>query len=108
MLEVFFEPCRGKDGIVLERKVKIQGPPGQPSLEGYDVPIVESTERWTEVKLEDGSVLRVKASILSAIRVPGQYDADGNPMYALKSNVAMIVADAPENLKRGYIAKKAN
>jgi len=83
-------------------------PPSGALVEGYDVPVQESTERWTEVKLEDGTVLRVKASVLSAVRIPGQYDPEGNPMYALKSNIAMIVAEAPENLKRGYTPKKAN
>ena len=84
----------------MERRVRVQGPDGKP-LDGYDIPIIESTERWTEIKLEDGSVLRVKPSILSAIRIPGQHDPDGNPMYILKATNAMIVAEAAEKYKRG-------
>jgi hypothetical protein len=84
----------------LERKVKIPMPPDGRIVEGFEVPVIESTERWTEVKLEDGSVLRVKPSVLSAIRVPDQYDADGNPMYALKATNAMMVVEAPDRLKR--------
>jgi hypothetical protein len=97
-----------KEEALLERKVKVAMPPSGALVEGFDVPVVESTERWTEVKLEDGTVLRVKAGVLSAIRIPGQFDPEGNPMYALKSNIAMVVADAPEHLKRDYKAKKAN
>ena len=75
-------------------------------VDGLDVPVIESTERWTEIKLEDGSVLRVKPSVLSAIRIPDQWDPEGNPMYALKAANAMIVAEAPEHLKRPTTARK--
>ena len=92
----------------MERKVKVPMPPTGALVDGFEVPVAESTERWTEATLEDGSVLRIKASVLSAIRVPGQFDPEGNPMYALKTNVAMVVVTAPDNLKRGYVPKKAN
>jgi hypothetical protein len=94
----------------LERKVKVPIPPDGNLVDGLEVPVLESTERWSEVKLEDGSVLRVKPSILSAIRVPGQYDQEGNPMYALKATNTMMIAEAPEHLKRQSIEgqKKAN
>jgi hypothetical protein len=95
----------------VERKVKIPMPPDGRLVDGFDVPVVESTERWTEIKLEDGTVLRIKPSVLSAIRVPGQWDADGNPTYALRANNAMLVAEAPDHLKRPSpteATKKAN
>ena len=93
----------------MERPTKVPTPDGK-TLDGFEVPVVESTERWTEVKLEDGSVLRIKPSILSAIRVPGQYDPEGNPMYALKAMNTMVVASAPDHLKRSAQEKltKAN
>ena len=87
----------------MERKVKVPMPPDGKLVDGLEVPVVESTERWTEVRLEDGSVLRVKPSIISAIRVPGQFDNDGNPMYALKATNQMVVAEARDELKRGYV-----
>jgi hypothetical protein len=94
----------------LERKVRVPIPPDGKLVDGVEVPVLESTERWSEVKLEDGSVLRVKPVILSAVRIPGQYDPEGNPMYALKANNAMMIAEAPEHLKRQSMEgqKKAN
>ena len=94
----------------MERKVKIPMPPDGKIVEGFEVPVVESTERWTEVKLEDGSILRIKPSVMSAIRVTGQFDNDGNPMYALKAANQMVVAESPEALKRPATdaVKKAN
>ena len=61
-----------------------------------------------DMRLEDGSVLRLKPSVLAAIRIPGQYDPEGNPMYTLKTQVIMTIAEAREELKRGYVPKKAN
>jgi len=93
----------------MERRTKIPGPDGR-LIDGFEVPVAESTERWSEVALEDGTILRVKASILSAVRIPGQFDQDGNPMYVLKAANTMMIAEAPDRFKRGYVegAKKAN
>ncbi len=92
----------------MERKIKVPGPDGK-ILDGLEVPILESTERWTEVKLEDGSILRVKPSIVAAIRIPGQHDPDGNPLYMLKATNTMMVAEASDKLKKGYVeGLKAN
>lgn len=100
-----------KEGATLGRKVQVPMPPDGRMVDGVEVSIAESTERWSDVKLEDGSVLRVKSSILSAVRVLDQFDQDGNPMYALKANLAMVVAEAPEHLKKAAFeaaSKKAN
>ena len=90
-----------------ERRVRIPfpGAPGE-IVDGSEVPITESTERWTELHLEDGSVLRVKPNVLSAIRIDGKFDPDGNPMYALKTSQTMMVASAPEHLRKNSKDKK--
>jgi hypothetical protein len=85
-----------------ERKIKIPFPtPNSPPVDAYEVSVSESTEKWSEITLEDGSVLRVKPNIVGAIRIPGQYDADGNPVYALKANQTAIVTSSPPHLRRG-------
>jgi hypothetical protein len=91
---------------MVERKVKVQMPDGK-SVDGFDVPVRETVERATEITLEDGSILRLKVSILGAIRLAGQYDPEGNPMYVLKATNAMIVAEAPAALKRGQAPEPA-
>jgi hypothetical protein len=81
-------------------------------IEGNEVAIRESTERWTELTLEDGSVLRVKPMIIGAIRIDGQWDQEGNPVYALKGGAPMsTVASVPDHLKKPGTTpgpKKAN
>jgi len=95
-----------------EQKVKFQQTPGGPVIEGSAVSIAESTERWTELTLEDGTVLRVKPMIIGAIRIDGQWDQEGNPVYALKGGPPLtMLVSSPDNLKKllGEPAiKKAN
>ena len=74
--------------------------PGKPEpVEATQVEIKESTERWTEAKLEDGSVLKIKAVLIKAFRTHGIFDEEGNPVYQLKVNQVMSVS-APDHLKK--------
>lgn len=77
---------------------KIRGVIGDSEFEGTPIGISESTERWSEAILEDGTVIRYKTVLLEVARVEGQYDRDGNPIYFAKSNTVMSV-NAPDNLK---------
>lgn len=81
-----------------DRKVKVNVP-GMGLVEGTPVPILESTERWTEIRLEDGTTLRVKPVVMAVTRLDGRYDPDGNPMYALQAGQAMT-ANAPDHLRK--------
>ena len=82
-----------------EKKIKVELP-GVGPVDAVEVAVAESTERWTDVKLEDGSVLRLKSVIIGAIRVEGRYDQDGNPMYSLRANQVLTVS-APDHLRKG-------
>lgn len=91
-----------QEGSLPEKRVKLASPviPGGPT-EGWEVGVKESTERWSEVTLEDGTVLRVKPSVIGAIRMDEMYDAEGNPVYALKAAQTVVIASCPEHLKKG-------
>ena len=69
-------------------------------VDGSEVPIIESTERWTELRLEDGTILRVKPNVLSAVRIDDNYDQDGNPLYAIKGSQTMTIVSTPEHLRK--------
>ncbi|MDE0428571.1 MAG: hypothetical protein OXH98_02270 [Caldilineaceae bacterium] len=81
---------------MLEKKVKI--PFGDRHLDAVVVPIKESTERWTDVTLEDGTLLKIKPVIAKVARAVDSYDKDGTPVYSIKVNPVVDV-DAPEHLK---------
>jgi hypothetical protein len=76
-----------------ERKTKIKL--GDEEFDAWDVPIEEATERWTELKLEDGAVLRIKVVIGAVTRVDSIKDADGNPLYVVKSGNALTLVSGP-------------
>jgi len=84
-----------------EHKIKIPFPtPTSPLREGIEVGVRESTERWSEITLEDGSVLRLKPTVLSAVRIVDEFDPEDNPMYALKAGQVLLIASAPDHLRR--------
>ena len=82
-----------------ERKVPVTLPTGQ-SGEGMEVQVAESNERWSEFTLEDGAVIRAKMTMASAVRVEGQYDAVGNPLYVVNLAPIMNIVSAPEKYRR--------
>jgi hypothetical protein len=68
--------------------------------EGVQVQVEESTERWSEFTLEDGTVIRAKASIASCVRVDGQYDPLGNPLYLTNFQPILTIVSVPESLRK--------
>ncbi len=83
-----------------ERKVKIPVPPDNRMVDGSDVPIASSDERWSEYVLEDGAVIRAKVNAVGFVRVDGQYDPEGNPLYAMRSAITQVIVSVPDHLRR--------
>ncbi len=81
-----------------ERKVKMPSPDGNGIIEGTEVQIAESVERWSEFTLEDGTIVRAKQVMTSAVRIDGQYDAEGRPIYVARGAPMIVVVSVPENL----------
>jgi hypothetical protein len=84
-----------------EKRVKVPFPtPQSPVVDGAEVLVKESNERWSEITLEDGTVIRIKPNVISAIRIDGQYDPEGNPMYGIKAGHNVTIVSSPESLRR--------
>lgn len=65
------------------------------------VDIVERKERGpAEYTLEDGSIIRFSAVPTEVMRVDGQFNNDGNPIYIVTNGVVVNVVHAPDDLKR--------
>lgn len=64
-----------------------------------EVPILERKEVPSEYKLEDGSVIRFISSATSVLRVDGQHDGEGNPVYLIKTGQAVSVITSGPGLK---------
>jgi hypothetical protein len=84
----------------MERRVKVPNPITNEMIEGFDVPIEEALERWSEFKLEDGTVIRVRMNVISVIRIPDTYDATGGPVYVMNGAPTMAIVNVPDNLRK--------
>jgi hypothetical protein len=85
----------------LERKIKIPAQPGGQLVDGFEVPILESVERWTELTLEDGAVIRIKPMVLGVVRLDNQWDQENNPLYAIRGGQnVMTIVSVPDRLKK--------
>jgi hypothetical protein len=72
---------------------------GDREFEGTPIAPTSSQEFWNEYLLDDGTVVRVKLVATEFLRVDGQFDADGNPVYVVKSTNVMSI-QSPEALKK--------
>ncbi len=69
------------------------------NVDGLSVEFKTISETWSEYALEDGSTVRVKPVVAEFVRLPQQYDPEGNPMYVARiQNV--LVPTTPERLRK--------
>ena len=59
-----------------------------------EVEVLEAKERWSEYRLADGTILRLKPVIIAIFRAEGQYAQDGEPVYNMKSTLITDVRAA--------------
>jgi hypothetical protein len=83
----------------MPRKRKIQGPDGA-EIEAEVLSFQSHGEHWNEYVVDDGTLLRLKPVVTEVMRLEGQYDQHGNPVYIVQSTNVLSV-DAPDELKRG-------
>lgn len=68
-------------------------------VEALEVKFKAVREDWNEYDLEDGTTVRMKTVVSEVVRVPEQFDNEGNPVYVVKST-NLLVVKAPDNLKK--------
>lgn len=84
----------------MPRHLDLPDPSGD-SLDATDVAVVESVERFSEIRLEDGTTLRTKPAIIQVFRAHDRWDRDGSPVYVVRSQNLVCVLDAPDELTKG-------
>jgi hypothetical protein len=73
--------------------------PGSGEIEVDEVDFEAVEECWNEYRLADGTILRMKLVVAAVYRIPGSFDATGNPTYAARSTNVMSV-EVPDSLRR--------
>ena len=74
------------------------GPAGAVST-AQDVDVLEAKEVWSEYRLSDGTVLRIKPVMITISRMEGEHTIEGDPVYNMKSTLVTDVR-APQELKK--------
>lgn len=64
----------------MERTVDFQGRKVQGAEVGFDT----MREEWNEYALRDGSTIKVKTVLTSVVRLNGEHDPQGDPVYLLR------------------------
>lgn len=82
-----------------ERKTKTTLPTGA-VVDAFEVPVEEATERWSEYKLEDGTIIRAKMNVITVIRVPEMWDPQGNPFYVVNGSPVIAIIESPDRLRK--------
>jgi len=62
-----------------------------------EVEVLEAKELWSEYRLGDGTILRIKPVMIAISRAPGHTE-EGDPIYNMKSTLVTDVR-APQQLK---------
>ncbi len=85
--------------MIVERKRMVPDRSGK-MVEGTVVDVDKSMERFSEIELADGTILRAKIMVVEAVRLDNRWDDDGNPVYSLKSQNVVIISESPKELRK--------
>ena len=69
-------------------------------ISGTVVKVQQATELFSDIRLRDGTLLRIKPVVTEALRLENSWDNDGNPMYVVRSANVVVVDEVNDSLKR--------
>jgi hypothetical protein len=82
----------------MNRRTKVKLPDGR-EIDAVELNFQTSGEHWNEYVLDDRSVVKIKLVVTSVVRLEGEYDANGAPVYLAQSTNVMAVSP-PDELRR--------
>src|SRR6266571_3981535 len=78
--------------------VKIISPVTQRQVEAEQIDFEAKAEPWSTYELTDGTTLKVRVILTGVLRIEGEYDQSGNPIYVVSSQT-VIQANAPKKMR---------
>lgn len=80
------------------RKVTVPSPEDPKQMvDAYEIPVEASDERWSDIRLADGAVFKVKVNVVQVARLIGRTDASGKPVYVMNAQPAVAVVTMGED-----------
>lgn len=73
--------------------------PNGSEVDAENIGINQTNEHWNQYLLDDGTVIKIKLVATKIVRLVGQYDQIGNPVYFVNST-NVVSLDVPSNLKK--------
>jgi hypothetical protein len=64
-----------------------------------EVEMLDAKEVWSEYRLADGTKVRIKPVMIAVFRAEGEFTADGEPVYNMKSTLITDIR-APASLAK--------
>lgn len=62
--------------------------------EAVTVDFEAEAEPWATYRLDDGSVMKVRVTVNGIIRLEGEFDSGGNPLYIVQSKEVLRIVKA--------------
>lgn len=81
------------------RKRVVRGPDGV-DKNAVEISYRVTGEHWNEYLVDDGTVIRLKPVVTQVLRIEGEFDQNGDPLYFLQSTNIMSIS-APDELRKG-------
>lgn len=85
----------------MARRAKKDTSPAGVDLRAPTVPveIVSAKELWTEIRLKDGTILRLRPVVVEARRARYEFNELGEPIYHVKTAI-VTMAKSPKRLHK--------
>ena len=80
----------------MERTIDYEGK----KVAGTEVRFDTIREEWNVYELKDGSTIKAKLVVTAILRLNGEFNAEGDPMYIIKSTNLVTSVDVPEHLRK--------
>lgn len=82
----------------MNRTTKVKLPDGR-EVDAVELGFQTGGEHWNEYVLDDGSVVKIKLVVTNVVRIEGEYDPTGAPVYLAQSTNVMAVSP-PDSLRK--------
>ena len=69
-------------------------------IEGTIVSFDTIQENWNEYHLTDGTTLKLKTTVIEILRLDGEYNDDGDPIYYTKNTNMVTTPNIPDQLRK--------
>src|SRR5256712_13575739 len=79
--------------------VKAVAPIAHREVEALNLDVEAKSEPWITYALSDGTILKIRTLVTGVMRLGGEHDPAGNPLYNVSTQIVIRVVNAPKELR---------